>query len=576
MYGTTFALLNLLLRIITAQKPTPIAKPTVTVVTNSSSFLCSEQFLVVGEDFVTLELDLSGNNSDYSLGVFDGPRFRIHQLVTKNGKTTEQDDPVCEPFNNRLGFCVKRHIRNTTGCSCEVVGPQVYRVKAVYRIQDINETRIRLLWPSVTGGNINKNYYLPEARAEPNITKFQITPSFQCALDYQVEGEDYTILELDVSGNSSRYSFEKDVWPHFEYKTRRNGKLSKALLHYFPNACSCEQVGKDTFRLRANFTIGIKDMSHGQISLTWPGRKGPVRYDYNLPEVKLKPTEPEIKVYQIAPSFNCIRGYQVVNEDYTQLELDVSGNSSRYSFKKDLWPRFEYKTRTNGRLSKAMLFCNPFTTPQNGFCVTKDSFPNGCSCKNIGNATFRLKANFTIKMKEMSHGQISLTWPGKHRPERYGYDLPEVKMKETQPKIYLFRKSSYFTCTENYQVLGVDYTLLELDVSKSNSVYSYEKDRGPRFEYKTRSNGKLSEAMTFCTPFTDRQKGFCVTKQSFPNGCSCEQVGVDRYRLKANFTVTALEMSHGMLSLTWPGKRGALRYDYDLPEVKTRPSKLLL
>ncbi|GFO42958.1 hypothetical protein PoB_006946300 [Plakobranchus ocellatus] len=298
-------------------------------------------------------------------------------------------------------------------------------------------------------------------------------------------------------------------------------------------------------------------------------------FDCHLKDEKGMPVpeaEPDIKVFQIKPFFNCAADYQVVGEDYTIVELDVSGNSSRYSFKKDMWPRFVHKRRSNGALSTAMLFCSPFTIPQNGFCVTKDSFPNGCSCENVGNETFRLRANFTIRIKEMSHGQISLIWPGKFGPVRYDYDLPEVKMKETQPKIYVFRKSSYFTCTEDYQVLGVDYTLLELDVSKNHSVYSYEKDRGPRFEYKTRENGKLSEAMHFCTPFTDSQKGFCVTKQSFPNGCGCEQVGVDRYRLKANFTVTAKEMSHGMLSLTWPGKR-ELQYEYNLPEVKARPKR---
>ncbi|GFO06653.1 hypothetical protein PoB_003315800 [Plakobranchus ocellatus] len=435
--------------------------------------------------------------------------------------------------------------------------------------------------------NLTLTLIFPLVISEPNIKEVQITPSFNCAMDYQVEGVDYTILELDVSGNSSKYSFKKDVWPRFEYKARRSGKLSKAVLfctpftiphngfcvtkQSFPNACSCEQVGKDTFRLRANVTIRNKEMSQGQVSLTWPGKLGSVRYDYDLPEVKKKPTEPEIKVFQIKPIFNCAANYQVIGEDYTLVELDVSGNSSRYSLKKDKWPRFEYKTNRNGKLSKTMPFCTPFNIPQNGFCVTKDSFPNGCSCEHVGIDTFRLRANVTPRGQEMSHGQISLTWPGKNGPVRYGYDLPELKPKPTQPKMYVFRKNSYFTCTEDYQVLGVDYTLLELDVSKSHSVYSYEKDRGPSFEYKTRSNGKLSEAMPFCTPFTDRQQGFCVTKQSFPNGCSCEQVGVDRYRLKANFTVTALEMSHGMLSLIWPGKRGAVRYDYDLPEVKTAP-----
>ncbi|GFO12218.1 hypothetical protein PoB_003872300, partial [Plakobranchus ocellatus] len=140
--------------------------------------------------------------------------------------------------------------------------------------------------------------------------------------------------------------------------------------------------------------------------------------------------EPEIKVFQIEPFFNCATDYQVIGKDYTLLELDVSGNSSRYSFEKDLWPRFEYKTRRNGKLSKSTLFCTPFTIPQNGFCVTKDSFPNGCSCEYVGKETFRLRANFTININEMSQGQISLTWRGKHGPVRYDYDLPEIKSKD--------------------------------------------------------------------------------------------------------------------------------------------------
>ncbi|GFO08837.1 hypothetical protein PoB_003534200 [Plakobranchus ocellatus] len=283
-------------------------RPSINIVANSSSFLCSEQFLVVGEDFATFEVDLSRNNSDYTYKEFDWPTFHRQKLATVHGVTKTSIKLICEPFViPKNGFCVKRPLTNTTGCSCEVVGTQVYLVKLVYSIEDVNETRgrLELFWPSVTLGPISTFYYLPEVRAEPNITSFQITPSFNCTLEYQVESVDYTILELDVSDNSSRYSFKKDVWPRFEYKTRRNGKLSKAILfctpftipqnefcvtkQSFPNSCSCEHVGKDTFRLRANFTIKSQDMSHGQISLTWPGRKGPVRYDYNLPKVKMRP-----------------------------------------------------------------------------------------------------------------------------------------------------------------------------------------------------------------------------------------------------------------------------------------------
>ncbi|GFO27322.1 hypothetical protein PoB_005382700 [Plakobranchus ocellatus] len=32
-------------------------------------------------------------------------------------------------------------------------------------------------------------------------------------------------------------------------------------------------------------------------------------------------------------------------------------------------------------------------------------------------------------------------------------------------------------------------------------------------------------------------------------------------------------MSNGILSLTWPDKLGVLRYDYNLPEVRTRPTR---
>ncbi|GFO27325.1 hypothetical protein PoB_005383000 [Plakobranchus ocellatus] len=164
MFGTIFVLLNLLLRMATAQRAS------VNIVTNFSSFLCTDDFLVVGEDFVTFELDLSGNNSDYTYNEFDWPTFRAQTFVTVNGITqTKNDFPICDPFTTpQHGFCVKRNIINTTGCSCEAVGTHVYRVKAVYRIHDVNETRGRaeLLWPSIYKGDISKYYYFPEVRAK--------------------------------------------------------------------------------------------------------------------------------------------------------------------------------------------------------------------------------------------------------------------------------------------------------------------------------------------------------------------------------------------------------------------------
>ncbi|GFO33592.1 hypothetical protein PoB_006009700 [Plakobranchus ocellatus] len=78
----------------------------------------------------------------------------------------------------------------------------------------------------------------------------------------------------------------------------------------------------------------------------------------------------------------------------------------------------------------------------------------------------------------------------------------------------------------------------------------------------------------FCTPFSARQNRFCVTKKFFPKGCSCKKVDTDKYRVMANFTVTAEEMSHGVLSLTWPGSNGSKRYEHNLMEVRVESGKL--
>ncbi|GFN96495.1 hypothetical protein PoB_002300100 [Plakobranchus ocellatus] len=302
MYGTILVLLKLLLAMTTAQEPS------MKIVTSSSSFSCSKDFLVLGEDFVTFELDVSGNNSEYTLHDYTyAPRFILSRLVRENGKTRAYEDTICWPFGeDQNHFCEKTNVSGKSpGCSCESVGAQVYRVKTVHIIKKHLEIKssIRLVWISNTGGTITKDYYLPKVRAEPNIKNVQITPSFSCTFEYQIQ--DYTILRLDLSGNSSRYSFKKDVWPRFEYRARKNGKLNKAMLFctpftipqngfcvrkdFFPNGCSCEHVGKDTFRLRANLTIWGEEMSVGVISLAWPGPKTTVRYDYDLSKFETTP-----------------------------------------------------------------------------------------------------------------------------------------------------------------------------------------------------------------------------------------------------------------------------------------------
>ncbi|GFO27301.1 hypothetical protein PoB_005380600 [Plakobranchus ocellatus] len=159
MRVTAFLLLYLFVRMITAQRPS------MTIITNSSSFSCSNEYLVAGEDSATFEVDLSGNNSDYTYDEFDWPRFRL-QTKDENMDSVE-DKGICAPFDSRdNGFCVNRV--DPTGCSCEMADPQVYRVKLVYRIEIFNGSRgrLELLWPSIDAGDLSVFYYLPEIREE--------------------------------------------------------------------------------------------------------------------------------------------------------------------------------------------------------------------------------------------------------------------------------------------------------------------------------------------------------------------------------------------------------------------------
>ncbi|GFO03032.1 hypothetical protein PoB_002953700, partial [Plakobranchus ocellatus] len=141
-------------------------KPSMKVIANSSSFTCHKEFLVVDEDFATFEVEVSGNSPDYIYDEFDGPRFRIQELVMEKGTIREVNGAIiCVTFE-RNAACVKRDIVNKTYCSCEQLGPYVYRVKTVYKIDPTKGKRqgLQLLWPSIHAPALSVVYHLPEIR----------------------------------------------------------------------------------------------------------------------------------------------------------------------------------------------------------------------------------------------------------------------------------------------------------------------------------------------------------------------------------------------------------------------------
>ncbi|GFN80949.1 hypothetical protein PoB_000745500 [Plakobranchus ocellatus] len=133
-----------------------------TIVKIVSSFLCTDRYLVVGLDSVTFELELSGNYSMYSYEQFHWPELRLRKW-TKGKAKLAIDKLVCSPFTRpENGFCVKSDV-----CSCEEVSPQVYRVKTVYTIENVDESRgkLSLIWPSRIN-NVTKRFHLPKVKGE--------------------------------------------------------------------------------------------------------------------------------------------------------------------------------------------------------------------------------------------------------------------------------------------------------------------------------------------------------------------------------------------------------------------------
>ncbi|GFN86106.1 reverse transcriptase [Plakobranchus ocellatus] len=181
--------------------------PSMKVLTNTSSSSCSEQYLVAGKDHLTFEVELTGNGSIYT---YDEPYWPQFFLDTWGGSVK-----ICQPFDlPGKGFCKKRQqltTLRTIACSCEMVRPQVYRVKVVYKMTDVRESpgRIQLLWLSKRIGvkNLAKSFYYPDVRNLANAYGLVPHEMIQLALRmYHVPEVIQVMLDDYFNGFRMRFS----------------------------------------------------------------------------------------------------------------------------------------------------------------------------------------------------------------------------------------------------------------------------------------------------------------------------------------------------------------------------------
>ncbi|GFO36325.1 hypothetical protein PoB_006283000 [Plakobranchus ocellatus] len=155
MCGTTVFLLCLFLGMAAAQQPS------LDVVQSSHSSSCNDEYLVVGVDNITFEVDVSGNNSEFTFGISISPEFS-RELANNDPSTSKF---LCSPFGSTQNtFCVQDV---TDGCSCQILSPNVFRVKNVYTVEAVNESRgrIRLIWRSIDN-SIAVFHDIPEVLGE--------------------------------------------------------------------------------------------------------------------------------------------------------------------------------------------------------------------------------------------------------------------------------------------------------------------------------------------------------------------------------------------------------------------------
>ncbi|GFO39690.1 hypothetical protein PoB_006619500 [Plakobranchus ocellatus] len=544
-------------------------------------------------DYVTFELELSGNSTLYTYNISHGPEFRRQNLKYGNA-TIFGDELICRPFTvPEKGFCTKKN-KQTSGCSCKTVGPQVYRVKVTYTVTNVNESRgrIQLVWPSIYK-DIQRFYYLPEIRAhQPSMTIVKIVSSFLCTDRYLVVGLDSVTFELELSGNFSIYSYKQFHWPEFKLQkwTKGNAKLTSDKLVCSPftrpengfcvksdicapfttpengfcvkrdDGCSCEEIRPQVYRVGVTYTVESIVESQGRLSLIWLSKNNHMEAYANLPAIKEH--RPSLKILQRVASHQCFHDYLTVGFGYVTFELELYGNSL-YSYQHIQWPDFRLQKWTDGPdiFTDNQLVCSPFTTPEKGFCVKGDF----CSCEEVSPQVYRVKIVYRPKGLDESRGRLSLIWPTKAGNIMEHFYLPEVK--DPRPKLTIEKDESSFMCNDAYLVVGKDFITFEVVVSGNNSKYSLEKYNWPVFyvEIVDRENKTIvKHYKPICAPFTTPENGFCVKR----DGCSCEKIYSRKYRVKVTYTVESINESGGRISLIWPSQDHYLKRYMNIPEVK--------
>ncbi|KAK3788535.1 hypothetical protein RRG08_030236 [Elysia crispata] len=137
-----------------------IALPTIKLISSELSYRCSHRFLVQGMDYIFLQFKISGNDSDYLLNGWDGPKF----YYTRHDITYLYHP--CHALNTLDGSCVENHVvtyQHICSCCCQTSDSIQASFNKTAETAISKET-VYMRWPGPTNDIMSEIYRFPEVK----------------------------------------------------------------------------------------------------------------------------------------------------------------------------------------------------------------------------------------------------------------------------------------------------------------------------------------------------------------------------------------------------------------------------
>ncbi|GFS19134.1 hypothetical protein ElyMa_001538300 [Elysia marginata] len=257
-------------------------------------------------------------------------------------------------------------------------------------------------------------------KGSPTIKLLEQKATTSCD-NFQLAGQDYTLLKYYVSGANSGYQMggftapilidlpaENTMCNFFDFYNDNCTRTQK---------CWCEEIRPGEYHFTYNKTADA-DTSNATVVMQWSGRPGALYSDqYTFHFVYTA----EMGFVKFSSTFKKSQEFLVAGEDSTELEFDVYGGEIYNIPESGNAPQFYYVT-TDGVEHKG---CPSFDR-DTGICFNQTRTNDRCSCRKKSRCVYRI--SYTLSARQyVSNATVYLLWPGKANLRSEDFKLPQIR-----------------------------------------------------------------------------------------------------------------------------------------------------